>query len=96
MTSPDPGSWWAFAPPTSTSLILITATSAMGMAIRNQDVVNARNVTAFVLMLLVLAFLNAIDPAFASAMALLILVAVFLAFGPDIMRYVGFNLGDES
>ena len=96
MSSPGAGSWWAFAPPASTSLILITVTSAIGMGLRNQDIINARNITAFVLMLLTIALLNAIDPAFASVMALLIFVAVFLAFGPDIMRYVGFNLESDS
>ena len=92
MSSPEPSNWWTFAPPASTSLILITGTAVIGMAIRNEDVVNARNITAFVLMLLTIALLNAIDPGFAAVMALLIFVAVFLAWGPDIMRYVGFNL----
>lgn len=96
MTSSEPSSWWAFAPPASTSIILITGTTIIGMALRGDDVVNPRMITAFVLLLISIAVLNAIDPNFASVMALLIFVAVFLAWGPDILRYVGFNLEPDN
>jgi len=92
MSSPQPNPIYTFTPPTSVSFLMTTMVGALGMTLRDQDIVTARNVTAFVVMLLVLAWLNAIDPGFASVMALLIFVAVFLNYGPDIMRYVGFNL----
>lgn len=97
MTAPGtPGSWWTFAPPASSTYILTIATVSVGRSIRDQEVVNPRTVTAFVLILLTLGFLNSIDPGFAATMSLLIFVAVFLTYGPDIMSYVGFNLQSED
>ena len=97
MSSPQGGNgWWTFAPPASTSLIMTTAIVIFGRAIREEDAINGKLVTAFVLLLLTLGFLNSIDPGFASVMALLIFTAVFLTYGPDILRYVGFNLEQES
>ena len=91
------GVWWSFTPPTSSTYILTVATVSMGRSIRDQDVINPKIVTAFVLILLTLGFINSVDPGFAAILSLLIFVAVFLTYGPDIMRYLGYNLsGDES
>ena len=75
---------------------MTVVTVSVGRSIRDQEVVNPRTVTAFVLILLTLGFLNSIDPGFASAFSLLIFVAVFLTYGPDIMRYLGYNLQSED
>jgi hypothetical protein len=83
-------------PPASGTYIMTVATVALGRSIRDQEVINPKTVTAFVLILLTLGFLNSIDPGFAGAMSLLIFVAVFLTYGPEIMSYVGFNLQTED
>ncbi len=92
MTSPDRSTWWSFAPPASSTFILTVVTVSVGRSIRDQEVVNPRTVTAFVLILLTLGLLNSFDPGFAAVFSLLIFVAVFLTYGPDIMRYLGYNL----
>jgi hypothetical protein len=96
MTTPQSGGWTRLMPPASVSFAMTVITVSLGRSLRNQDVVNQRMVTAFVLILLTLGFMNSVDPGFAGAFSLLIFVAVFLTYGPDIMRYVGFNLKSES
>lgn len=98
MTAPDFGrpSWTSFLPLTSTSLIGSAFFVCSGRAVRNEEVVTPKLVTAGVVLLLGLTFLNQVDQLFAAAMALLILVVVFLQYGPDVLSYVGVNLTTED
>ena len=98
MTSPnfERPSWGSFVPITSTSLLFTAGTVAAGRAVRNEEIVTPKLATAGVVLLLGLTFLNQIDQLFAGAMALLILVVVFLEYGPDILTYAGVNLSQDS
>lgn len=89
-------SWQGFVPLTSTSLILTGITVAAGRALREQEVVTPKLVTAGVVLLLGLTMVNQVDPLFAATFALLILIVTFLEYGPDILTYMGVNLTDGS
>lgn len=98
MTAPDFGrpSWASFLPMTSTSLICTAFFVGAGRAVRDEEVVTPKLVTAGVVLLLGLTFMNQVDQLFAAAIALLVLVAVFLQYGPDVLSYVGVNLNAED
>ena len=98
MTAPDYGrpTWASFLPLTSSSLLGTAFFVGAGRAVRDEEVVTPKLVTAGVVMLVGLTFLNQIDQLFAAAIAMLILVAVFLEYGPDVLNFVGVNLNSED
>ena len=90
------GSWSSFLPITSTSVIGTVFIVCAERATRDEEVATPKLVTAGVVMLLGLTFINQIDELFAAAMAFLILVVVFLEYGPNLLTYVGITLGSED
>lgn len=86
----------SLVPLASTSLILSAAFVGMGRSIRGQEVATPRLVTAGVVILVGTAFANQIDPLFAATFALLIFVAIFLEYGPDVLEYVGVTVGPDE
>lgn len=91
----DRASWYGLVPLASTSLILSALTVSAGRTIRGESVTTPKLVTAFVVILLIIMFANQLDPAFAATLAMLIFVAVFLEYGPDLFTYIGVNLEGE-
>lgn len=88
-------SWAGLVPLASTGLILTAMTVSAGRGIRGEQIVTPKIMTAGVMLLIPITLMNQTAPGFAGAFSMLIFVASFLVYGPDILRYVGFTVQPE-